>query len=72
MSEAKRAMIGVLAAAAAVPFLVIIWYAMNLAMVGLFVVEGPGWFAKGVYYLASSRWWRLDVWIGCLASRSVR
>ena len=64
-------MIGVLAAVAAVPFLVIVWYAMNVVMVGLFVVEGPGWLARGVYYLASLSLVALDVWIGYLASKSV-
>ena len=72
MSGAKGVVVGVLAAVAAVPFLLIIWYAMNVVMVGLFVVEGPGWFAKGVYYLASLSLVALDVWIGCLASKSVR
>jgi len=72
MSGAKGVVIGVLAAAVALPFLVIIWYAMNVVMVGLFVVEGPGWFAKGVYYLASLSLVALDVWIGYLASKSVR
>ena len=61
-----------LAAVAALPFLIIIWYATNVVMVGLFVVEGPGWLGKGVYYLASLSLVALDVLIGYLASKSVR
>ena len=72
MSGAKGVVIGVLAAVAAVPFLLIIWYAMNVVMVGLFVVDGPGWLGKGVYYLASLSLVALDVWIGYLASKAVR
>ena len=72
MSGPTRVVIGVLAAVAALPFLVIIWYAMNVVMFGLFVVEGPGWLAKGVYYLASLSLVALDVWIGYLASKLVR
>ena len=72
MSGLKAVVVGVLAAVAALPFLVIIWYAMNVVMVGLFVVEGPGWFARGVYYVASLSLVALDVWIGYLASKSVR
>lgn len=72
MPGARRVVIGVLASVVALPFLLIIWYAMNVVMVGLFIVEGPGWLASAMYYLASASLVALDVWIGYLASKAVR
>jgi hypothetical protein len=71
MSAPKRVVVGVLAAVAALPFLIIIWIGMNMAMIGLFVVEGPGWLAYSIYYFASGALVALDVWIGYQASKRV-
>jgi hypothetical protein len=71
MSVLKRVVVGVLAAVAALPFLIIIWIGINMGMIGLFVVEGPGWLAYSIYYLASGALVALDVWIGYQASKRV-
>lgn len=71
VSWLKRVGVGVLAAVAALPFLIIIWIGMNMAMIGLFVVEGPGWLAYSIYFLASGSLVALDVWIGYRASKVV-
>lgn len=72
MLGARRLVVGLLGAVAALPFLAIIWYAMNMVMVGLFIAEDPGWFASGIYYIASASLLALDVWIGYEASKMAR
>ena len=65
-------MVGVLAALVALPFLAILWYAINLVMIGLFVVDGPGWLAYTIYYVVSGFLVVLDLWIGYQAAKLVR
>ncbi len=72
MLGARRLVVGVLGAVAALPFLAIIWYAMNMVMVGLFIVDDPGLLASGIYYIASASLLALDVWIGYEASKMAR
>ena len=68
----RRVVVGVLAAHVALPFLAILWYAINLVMIGLFVVDGPGWLAYTIYYVVSGFLVVLDLWIGYQAARLVR
>ena len=65
-------MVGVLAALVALPFLAILWHAINLVMIGLFVVDGPGWLAYTIYYVVSGFLVVLDLWIGYQAAKLVR
>ncbi len=68
----RRLLVGVLAALVALPFLAIIWYAINMVMIGLFVVDGPGWLAYTIYYVVSGFLVVLDLWIGYEAANLVR
>ena len=68
----RRLLVGVLAALVALPFLAIIWYAINMVMIGLFVVDGPGWLAYTIYYVVTGFLVVLDLWIGYEAANLVR
>ena len=68
----RRVVVGVLAALVALPLLAIIWFAINIGMIGLFVVDDPGWLAYTSCYVVSGFLVVLDLWIGYLASKLVR